>query len=117
VLSVGLVGAALYLVWVLATAGLATARYGRSGRPAELFVACVAAFSLVHGVAESKLLGAGLAGFTLLAATAALTLRPATQMALVQEPIGALQRVRRPSSSAQRPAMGRSLLHARRQPR
>jgi O-antigen ligase len=116
VLSVGLVGAALYLAWVLATAGLATARYGRSGQSAELFVACVATFSLVHGVAESKLLGAGLAGFTLLAATAALTLRSSMPLATGNQRAISSPRRRSPSL-ALRPVMGRCPLQPRRQPR
>ena len=117
VLTVGLVGAALYLTWVLATAMVATARYGQSGRPAELFVACAALFSLVHGVAESKLPGAGVAGFTLLAATAALTLRPTAQPAAAKAPFSASPRSRRSSSPALRRAVGVRFFNARRQPR
>ena len=117
VLTVGVVGTALYLTWVLATAGLATARYGQSGRRAELFVACAVLFSLVHGVAESKLPGAGVAGFTLLAATAALTLRPAGQPAAANAPFSASPRSRRSSSPALRRAVGGRFLNARRQPR
>jgi exopolysaccharide production protein ExoQ len=66
VLGTGVIGLVLYAVWVLATIGVAAVRYERTGRVAQLFVVCALAFSLVHGVTESKIPGAGVIAFAIL---------------------------------------------------
>ena len=75
VLTIGFVGLALYLAWALATLLIAAVRHERSARAAELFVVCFLAFSLVHGVTESKLPSSGIAGFLLLVAMATIAVR------------------------------------------
>ena len=75
VLSVGVVGGALYVAWVLATAFVAAARHERTGRAAYVFVACLMMLSLVHGATESKFPGAGIGTFILFTAIAAVTLQ------------------------------------------
>lgn len=75
VLATGFVGMALYLAWALATLLVAAVRYERSARAAELFVVCFLAFSLVHGVTESKFPSSGLGGFLLLVAMTAIAVR------------------------------------------
>jgi len=84
-LAVGGVGVTLYVLWVSSSAVVAFARYEWSGRPAELFAACILIFSLVHGAAESKIPGAGIGGITCLTAMAMLTIRrPMVQPAMLQ---------------------------------
>jgi O-antigen ligase len=116
VLATGLVGAALYVAWALATAAVAAVRHERTGRAAHLFVACLIIMSLVHGVSESKFPGAGIGGFLLLVALAATTLQ---QSATDVSPVKITERVstaalaRRQWHRRRRPAMG---LGARRMP-
>jgi exopolysaccharide production protein ExoQ len=67
ILQVGLIGLLTHVIWLIATAAAALARYDRDQRPAELFVVSFMAFELVHSISESKLPGSGEAGFMMLA--------------------------------------------------
>ncbi|HEX6962808.1 MAG TPA: O-antigen ligase family protein [Lacipirellula sp.] len=90
VLATGFVGAALYVAWVLAAAAAAAVRHERTGQAGYLFVASLIVMSLVHGVTESKFPGAGMGGFLLLVAIAAVTLH---QCATGASPVGTAKRV------------------------
>ena len=92
VLATGVVGLVLYLLWVIATAVSGWLRYDRVGNPADLFVACYIAFCLVHGLAESKIPGAGVTTFLLYACGASLALKPAVAPALAETPESAAPR-------------------------
>jgi exopolysaccharide production protein ExoQ len=76
VLTIGVVGGVLYLLWIGAAALLAAWQHERDGRPAHIFVVCLVLFSIVHGATESKFPGAGIGGFLLFAAIAATSIRP-----------------------------------------
>lgn len=78
VLETGVIGLVLYLAWVLTTLVVAFVRHGRTGRAALRFAVCLLTFSLVHGLAESKLPGPGIAGFLLLSVMATLAWREAS---------------------------------------
>lgn len=70
VLSVGLIGLALYLVWFVSGGVASAIRHEHRGRRGDLFAVCLCVFAAVHGVTESKFPGAGigsLALFTVLA--------------------------------------------------
>ncbi len=75
VLAVGGIGLAFYVLWILASAMVAWARYERSGRTVELFIMCLLVMTLVHGATESKIPGAGVGAIMQLTALAALILR------------------------------------------
>lgn len=77
VLATGLVGLTLYLAWMLALAVTAWLRYDQAGNPADLFVCSFVALCLMHGLAESKIPGAGLTTLLLYACVASLALKPA----------------------------------------
>lgn len=81
ILAGGVIGLALYISWVLATALVSWARYERSGRSAELFIFCLLIMSLVHGASESKIPGAGVGGLTVFAFLCAPIVRPAWRLA------------------------------------
>jgi O-antigen ligase len=68
VLSTGLVGLVLYLLWLLATMVVCVSRYERTGRAGLLFALCLCVFAIVHGISESKFPGTGLGGTALLTA-------------------------------------------------
>ncbi|RIK85376.1 MAG: hypothetical protein DCC67_03940 [Planctomycetota bacterium] len=88
VLATGLVGLLLFLAWVITAAAAALRRAEQPGRASSYLVVSLIAFSLVHGVSESKLPGAGMAGFVLLAAIACVTLhRPQLEAQLAAEPM------------------------------
>jgi O-antigen ligase len=53
-LAGGVVLLCIYLLWILAAAATSFVRFQKSNRPADLFLACFVAFSLVNDVAESK---------------------------------------------------------------
>lgn len=77
VLAIGLVGLALYLLWMLGLAVAGWVRYDRAGHPADLFAACFVTLCLVHGLAESKIPGSGPPTLLLFTCVAALALKPA----------------------------------------
>lgn len=68
VLSIGVVGLGLYLLWFFAAIAAGAARYERTGDSGMLFALCLCAFSAVHGVSESKFPGAGIGGLALFTA-------------------------------------------------
>lgn len=74
-LAVGVVGAALYVAWVIATAVVAGVRFERWSDAGDLFVVCLLVFSLVHAVTESKFPGAGIGAYFVLMAMAAVAIR------------------------------------------
>lgn len=74
-LAVGVVGAALYVAWVAATAVVAGVRFERWGDAGDLFVVSLLVFSLVHAVTESKFPGAGIGAYFVLMAMAAVAIR------------------------------------------
>ena len=74
-LAVGVIGAALYVAWVVATAVVAGVRFERWGDAGDLFVVCLLVFSLVHAVTESKFPGAGIGAYFVLMAMAAVAIR------------------------------------------
>jgi exopolysaccharide production protein ExoQ len=74
-LAVGVIGAVLYVAWVVATAVAATVRFETLGRMGDLFVVCLLAFSLIHAVTESKFPGAGIGAYFVLMAMAAVAIR------------------------------------------
>jgi O-antigen ligase len=67
ILQMGVIGAAMHVLWLVGTALTSLGRYDRGLRPTDLFVTCFMAFELVHGISESKLPGSGEAGFLMLA--------------------------------------------------
>jgi exopolysaccharide production protein ExoQ len=74
-LAVGVIGAALYVAWVVATAVVAGVRFERRDDAGDLFVVCLLVFSLVHAVTESKFPGAGIGAYFVLMAMAAVAIR------------------------------------------
>jgi len=74
-LAVGLIGLLIHFTSFFATTAVALRRYDEHRRPAELFVVCYLALSLVHGLSESKLPGLGMAGFFLLTVMAMIAVR------------------------------------------
>lgn len=74
-LAVGVIGAVLYVAWVVATGVVAAWRFEQSGWTAELFVVCLLAFSLIHSVTESKFPGAGIGAYFVMMAMAAVAIR------------------------------------------
>ena len=75
VLSVGLVGLLLYGSWLTAAAWKSIILHDRTGSNSDLFLAGLVVFSMVHGIAESKIPGAGFTTLLLYTATAAVVLR------------------------------------------
>ncbi|MGI9455618.1 MAG: O-antigen ligase family protein, partial [Aeoliella sp.] len=71
ILSVGIVGLTLYLLWLLSVGFTSVARYERTGVKGDLFVVSVVLFSLVHALAESKIPAPGMPTFLLFACAAA----------------------------------------------
>ena len=74
-LAGGVVLLCLYLLWLLAAAATSLARFQKSNRPADLFLACVVVFSLVNDVAESKFPESGVYTQIMFTAMAAMALR------------------------------------------
>jgi exopolysaccharide production protein ExoQ len=74
-LAVGVIGAALYVAWVVATGVVAGARFETWRDSGDLFVVCLLAFSLIHAVTESKFPGAGIGAFFVMMAMAAVAIR------------------------------------------
>jgi exopolysaccharide production protein ExoQ len=88
VLAVGGIGLGLYVLWILASAAGAWARYERSGRGAELFTMCLLVLTLVHGATESKIPGAGVGAIMQLTFLAALVVQPPlVRLAVVAPPM------------------------------
>ena len=101
VLATGIVGAFLYVAWVVATGCVAGARFESQRDAANLFVVSLLAFSLVHSIAESKFPGAGVVAFYLTMAMAAVAIRdPALQPVAASPPA--------PEPASPRPAVRRS---------
>jgi len=74
-LAVGVLGGALYVAWVIATALVAGSRFETWGDAGDLFVVCLLVFSLVHAVTESKFPGAGIGAYFVLMAMATVAIR------------------------------------------
>jgi exopolysaccharide production protein ExoQ len=90
-LTVGVIGAALYVAWMVATGVVAARRFEQQRFPADLFVCALLAFSLIHAVTESKIPGAGVGAFFVMIALAATALRsPASRHAEAHVPAHSL---------------------------
>jgi exopolysaccharide production protein ExoQ len=74
-LAVGVIGAALYVTWVVATSVVAAVRFETWRDSGDLFVVCLLAFSLIHAVTESKFPGASIGAFFVMTAMAAIAIR------------------------------------------